>query len=262
MNHAPGIVEDLRVGCSEGLPRISPVLRSLFERYTRGYIARNFSSLFVTHPLPRFNRSAGPYIVFLNHASWWDPLVCLLLASRVASGLANFAPIDCRMLEKFRFFRKLGFFGIEKNSRRGAFEFLRTSQAILRQPNAVLWVTPQGEFVDQRVRPAELKSGIALLARSVPNLKLVPLALDYSFGAERLPTVGAKFGSVISSHDSTLLSRSGWAELLRLALEQTQDELAADVLSGDVKHRSALVAGRTGAGGIYGLWQLWRGTRC
>lgn len=247
---------------TEVVPRISPLLLSLFQRYVRFYLGRRFSSLFVMHPLPHFNRAEGPYVIFLNHASWWDPLVCLILASRFTSGFSNFAPIDRQMLEKFRFFRKLGFFGIEKNSPAGGVQFMRASDEILAQPQAVLWMTPQGAFVDQRVRPTELKSGIGLLVHKRPNLRLVPLALDYSFGSTRLPTVCAKFGSEISTGDPSFLSREGWVELLRLALEQTQDELAAAVLSGEPNHRTAIVAGRQGTGGIYGVWQRVRGVTC
>ena len=262
MNYAAERTENLLVGRPQSVPRISPILLSLFDQYTRRYFARHFSSLFVTHPLPCFDRAAGPYVVFLNHASWWDPLVCLLLARHFTSAFSNFAPIDRLMLDKFRFFRRLGFFGIEKNSRVGAIQFLRTSRAILAQPDSALWITPQGEFVNQRVRPIELKSGIGLLAHSVPNLQLVPLALDYSFGSDRLPTVCAKFGSMISTADARFLSRDGWAELLRLALEQTLDELQVDVLSSDSKHRTHIVAGQRGTGGIYGLCQRLRGAQC
>jgi 1-acyl-sn-glycerol-3-phosphate acyltransferase len=249
-------------GSVESAPSISPLLLSLFREYVRRYFARHFSALFVTYPLPRFDRAGGPYVVFLNHASWWDPLVCLLLTSRFTSAASNFAPIDRQMLEKFRFFRKLGFFGIEKDTRAGARQFIRTSHSILAHKDCVLWITPQGEFVDQRVRPTELKSGIGHLAHSMPNIQFVPLALDYSFGSSRLPAVFAKFGSAISTQDSRFLSRAGWAERLRLALEQTQDDLASAVLAGDTTHRTAIIAGGQGTGGIYGLWQRLRGVPC
>lgn len=242
-------------------PDVSRAALSLFEIYARRYFAAHFSALYLYGNAPRFDRSAGPYVVFLNHPSWWDPIVSLLLARHYTWDFSNYAPIDAEMLEKFRFFRRLGFFGVEKGTRRGAQQFLRTSQAILRNPASVLWVTPQGAFVDQRSRQIEFKPGLSLLAHGRSDLQLVPLALDYSFGSERLPFVAARFGTPISSSDARSLSRAGWTELLQFNLEQTQDDLATDVLAAH-SNRTALVQGRSGTGGIYGAWQNFRRRPC
>ena len=75
-------------------PRISRAMLSLFALYTRRYFASHFSALYLSGQAPHFDRAQGPYVIFLNHASWWDPLVSLLLANRFTWHFSNFAPID------------------------------------------------------------------------------------------------------------------------------------------------------------------------
>jgi 1-acyl-sn-glycerol-3-phosphate acyltransferase len=188
-------------------------------------------------------------VVFLNHASWWDPLVCLLVARRFSWHRRNYAPIDAQALERFAFFRKLGFFAVEKNSARGAHRFLAATEGMLADPHSVLWITPQGEFVDQRQRPVMIRSGLAHLRKRAPHARFIPLAIDYSFGEERLPGVALRFGPPAEGFG---------VHELELALESTMDQLAAEVLSRKIFTTPPLLGGTRGTGGIYGLWQRLR----
>src|SRR5687767_15818962 len=119
------------------VPAISRTLLRLFTAYSESYLGRHFASIFLSGPKPDFPSSHnGPVVVYLNHASWWDPLVCLLLANRFSADRGNYAPIDSTALSQFRFFKKLGFFGVEKDSRRGVIQFLENSAAILNHANS------------------------------------------------------------------------------------------------------------------------------
>src|ERR671912_485639 len=68
------------------------------------------------------------------------------------------APLGAAMLRKYRFFSRLGFFGVDQTPR-GAAAFLRTAGAICRGPNTAVWVTAEGEFSDVRRRPLRLRPG-------------------------------------------------------------------------------------------------------
>ncbi|MGZ8940003.1 MAG: lysophospholipid acyltransferase family protein [Limisphaerales bacterium] len=242
-------------------PRSRALLR-WFTTYSAMYLRRHFDGLYLSGPRPDFAEMPGPIVVYLNHASWWDPLICLQLSHRFTSERANFAPIDAKSLEQFRFFRKLGFFPVEKHSRRGALQFLETSASILRDAQSVLWVTPQGDFFDSRVRPTTLKSGIGQLPSMVPNLTFVPLALDYFFGDGRLPSIAARFGATLTVSDFPLYHRHDWTSALGAALENTQDALCEEVTTKRVQSSQPLLAGKHGTGGIYGWWQSMRGRKC
>jgi 1-acyl-sn-glycerol-3-phosphate acyltransferase len=236
------------IGC-EAEPQISRPLLELFARYCDYYLGRHFRGVHLIGPAPEL-RAGEPAVIFLNHASWWDPLVCLAVARRICWRRQNYAPIDATALERFRFFRKLGFFPVQKNSPRGAIQFLAMAEKLLAQHEAVLWITPQGDFVDQRQRPVLIKGGLAHLRERVPQARFIPLAIDYFFGEERLPGVALRFGAPAEGagiHD------------LEQAMEATMDQLASEVLSREVLRGAPLMGGARGTGGIYGLWQRMRG---
>ena len=106
--------------------RRSPWLVRFFTRHVkRFYLARNFHAV----RLSRTGRPAPvpdvPLIVVLNHPSWWDPLVGLVL-TELFPDRAHYAPMDAHALLRYRIFERLGVFGIEPATSRGAREFLRT----------------------------------------------------------------------------------------------------------------------------------------
>lgn len=247
-------------GTQVDVPAINRTLLRLFVRYSRSYLKKHFRAVYMAGPEPGLEQRREPTVVYLNHAAWWDPLICLLLSDRFASNLHNFAPIDHRSLAHFRFFRKLGFFGVEKGTRLGTKQFFRTGFAILRQPDSVLWVTPQGGFVDPRVRPTDIKGGIAQFPALMPNVRFVPLAIEYFFSGERLPYAALRFGEPI--YASANLPRKEFRKHLSGALEGVQDQLATEVTSGTIFEADAVLSGKSGTNGIYGWWERIRGKRC
>ena len=57
-------------------------------------------------------------MVVSNHPSWWDPILFMLLHRAAFDGRPIYGPIDAAMLEKYRFFGRLGAFGVEQGTRR------------------------------------------------------------------------------------------------------------------------------------------------
>jgi 1-acyl-sn-glycerol-3-phosphate acyltransferase len=261
------------------VPKVSPWLLRWFGRYTARYLRRHFSQVWIAGDAP--NLDGRPVIVFANHASWWDPLVCLHLHRHFFAGRPAFAPIDAAALRRYGFLGRLGFFPVEQHSAKGAVQFLRAGQAILSNRDAMLWVTPQGEFQDPRARPVRFKPGLAhLVERLDQEVALVPLAIDYFHGVERLSEVAVRFGEPISAatavrqpltRPSATLSPSdgdrnrvrGSFEPMRhdpvlaleQALERTQDQLARAVMRRSETPLASLLSGRSGIGGIYDLWR-------
>jgi 1-acyl-sn-glycerol-3-phosphate acyltransferase len=248
-------------GCATGTPHVSPWLLNWFGRYTAHYLRSHFSHVWLAGEVPRLE--GRPVIVFANHASWWDPLVCLHLHRKCFADRPAFAPIDAKALARYGILGRLGFFPVEQDSRRGAVQFLRASQAILADPDAMLWLTPQGEFQDQRARPLRFKPGLSHLVGRLDAALLVPLAIDYFHGVERLPEVAVRFGEPIEvASEGTRRIESGRPprhlggySSFENALEQTQDQLAEDVMHRSTRPLSSLLSGRSGIGGIYDLWR-------
>ncbi len=230
---------------ADPVPRVSQSLLGFFSRYSARYLKRHFHTVRLLQASIVPNDQKGPLIIFLNHASWWDPLVCLLLKKEFLPGRPAYAPMEAAALEKYRFLKRLGFFPVEAKSTRGATAFLLTATAILEQPDSVLFLTPQGSFADVRT-PLAFQPGLEHLARRLPRATFVPLALEYSFWEERKPEILLAFGAPVAGKTN--------APLL--------DHLAATqaMLSDAVQRRvpeewRSLSKSRSGVNWSYDLWR-------
>jgi hypothetical protein len=138
--------------------------------------------------------------------------------------------MDAAALEKYRFFKKLGIFGVKAGN---GLTFVRTGRAILAQSHSALWVTGQGRFADVRDRAATVRGGVAALRCDT----VIPVAIEYTFWHERFPEVLVRFGKPGDS------------------LEATQDALAAEAVQQRAELFDTLLPGRVGIGGVYDLWR-------
>lgn len=238
------------------LPCVSPLLVRWFAWYSRRHVARHFFSVRVSRSSQPPARAAGPLVIYTNHASWWDPMVAILLASRFFPGRTSFAPIDAAALQKYKFFQHLGFFPVAQGNHRGAAQFLRGADAVLRHPRHILWITPQGRFADVR-EPAKFHLGLGHLPALLESGSFVPVAIEYSFWEERLPEIFVRFGPPFEF--SGALPRSADARLMTAffegALSSTQQVLATEVLSRDKGHFEELFRGQAGVGSVYDWWR-------
>jgi len=238
------------------VPEISVRLLRWFTWYARRYLRRHFHSLRVSFS-GRPPVSKLPLVIYSNHASWWDPLVCLMLKSKFYPDRKAFAPIAASALERYKIFSKLGFFGIEQETRRGAIKFLRTGEAILSKPNHLLAITPQSRFADVRERPARFGAGLGHLATRIPHALFVPLAIEYVFWEERLPEILVRFGNAIEVQYATY-KPAGWTVLFEQKLMAAQDALANEAQQRSPDDFQTLLRGDAGQGGIYDWWRAFK----
>lgn len=254
---------------SASLPRRSPWLIAAFRRYVRWYLPRHFSAVRLARdgflppsPVLAAGENAGaailtdkPIVVVLNHPSWWDPLIGLVL-SDLFPDRTHYAPIDSEALDRYRFFARLGFFGIRPRSVSGGRVFLRTGEAILSDARSMLWVTAQGRFTDVRDRPVTLEGGVGHLLARCPQAVALPLALELTFWNQRLPEALCRFGEPI--HADIALSPTQWTRRLEAALEHNLDALAETARRRDPDAFLTLLAGRQGIAFFYDLWRRMR----
>ncbi len=233
-------------------PDFSPLGYRLFVRYLRRYFARHFTA--VRTSCPPSPPVGARLIVYSNHPSWWDPIHFALLASHLFPERRVYGPMDAEALEKYRFFKKLGVFGVDR-SPRGAAAFLRTSLAVLDQPRASLWLTAEGRFADPRERPIRILPGLAHLARRLDDAWLVPLALEYPFWNERQPEALSRFGTPVDLAAEPDRSIAEWTERLEEGLAETVGALAVDARGREGGRFVTLQTGRVGVGGVYDLWR-------
>ncbi|HLH02088.1 MAG TPA: lysophospholipid acyltransferase family protein [Bryobacteraceae bacterium] len=235
------------------LPPVAKRLLEWFHRYARWYLARNFHGLHLLRLSDVTAVENLPLLVCLNHPSWWDPLVGLHLSQRVFPQRAHFAPIDAAGLAKYKFLERLGFFGVERGTRRGAARFLEIGEAVLKRADAALWVTPQGEFTDVRV-PVKLKPGIGHLANRLDRFALLPVALEYGFWNERYPEAFVCIGRPLIE-DGRTRNAAQWTDVFESSLQETLTALSSRVVQRKTELFEQLLEGKAGVGGIYDLWR-------
>ena len=239
------------------LPPHSRRLYDWFMWYVRGYCRRHFHSIRLLKPLD--NRPAVPLIegesvlLYTNHPSWWDPLIFFLVAQKLYPDRMNYGPMDATALGRYSFLKRIGFLGIERDSWKGAARFLRFAKAAMERSDVLFWVTAQGDFVDPRQRPVEMKPGVGHAAANAKHGWIIPFAVEYPFWNERLPEALVAFGTPQRVELNQDLNAAQWNKCLAAALEETQNELRTAAISRDTNAFIELAAGTVGIGGVYDI---------
>ena len=234
-------------------PAISYSMLRWFLRYAQFYVARHMHAVRVRQEQHLERVCGRPLLAYMNHPSWWDPMIAAVLAASYFPDYSHYTPIDAAALEKYRFFKKLGFFGMTPGSFESQRRLLDVTAQVLAREHSVLWITPQARFSDVRQRPLQLGRGLPHLVRSAPNCVVLPIALEYSFWEESKPEVLVQFGEPYEAGD--LLMRSSVQQALELSLERTLDELREAAVARDESAFRVILSGKSGVGGVYDLWR-------
>ena len=232
----------------------SPRLLALFIAYLSWYMPRHFHALRIAHP-ERFPAAAHPLIACINHPSWWDPLTILMLSRHLSPLRHTHAPMEAEALKHYGFFQRIGAFAVDNESPRAGAQFLRAAKKVLSQPEAILWMTPEGHFSDVRQRPSAWKPGTAALTRQLDACTVVPIAIEYTFWDERLPEILCSVGEPFSFSREDAETTEVRNRRLQSAMTITQDELMARALKRDASLFTTVFAGKVGVSASYDLWQ-------
>lgn len=235
----------------------SPGFRRFFAWYLRRLVAKRFHALRAEGAsgdlLAGAARSGGPVILASSHSSWWDPLVGLWVHDRWFAGREACSPIDDAMLRKFRFFRKLGMFGVHPDDPASLRAFVRYVDGVFaRDPRGVLFMTPQGRFVDPRL-PVEIRPGIGMVAARHPGACVLVAALEYGFWTDQRPEAFLRLAQVAPPADAG--DARAWHAAIEGAMNANAASLAAAVQSRDPARFTALVGGDAPRiNPVYDLW--------
>ncbi len=236
------------------VPAVSRSALFFFLNIVRLNLRRSFHKVRI-EGAERFRDNTGPIIIYMNHASWWDPMIGLLLWKQLP-GRNHYGPMEAASLDRYKILSKIGVFPVDSKGNRGGLQFIRTAEAILRS-GGVLWVTPQGRFADVRERPPVFKAGLASLVARVPDCTLIPLAMEYPFWDERTPEALLFVGQPQHRRDGE--AAADLEARLAGALGSAMEELERRARTRNpAAFSTILLHGRAGVGGFYGLGQRLR----
>ncbi|MCY9697078.1 lysophospholipid acyltransferase family protein [Paenibacillus alginolyticus] len=189
----------------------------VFSHYNERYLLqRQFHAIDMLgdiDPAPQ----GRPVLYMMNHSSWWDGLIVYHAIVRDSSR-EHFMMMDERQMSRYRFFRKIGAFSIDKTSNRGLIESLHYSEQLLKQGHGV-WLFPQGDIQHLEHRPLQFQNGIGYLLERCPEAIVQPVTAYYSLGLHHKADVSLLFGSHIQQ-DWLIENRKHRTARLRSRLEQ------------------------------------------
>jgi hypothetical protein len=93
---------------------------------------------------------------------------------------------------------------------------------------------------------------------------VLPVALEYTFWAERTPEALVRIGPPLPAADHPKRSGKAWTQMIEAALTDTLDGLNREAMTRDPGLFSSLVDGKAGVGGVYDVWRrakAWAGGR-
>ncbi len=236
------------------IPQVSDRLIYWFDWYLQRYFPKHFHAFAISNVVATTTiDEEQPLIVYMNHASWWDPLTALVLAKKYFSNRQLYAPIDAEAVKKYPFMQRLGFFPVEQDKLHGAGNFLKTARSILNAPRSSVWLTPEGQFADPRERNLPFQPGLAHLVSKMEHGVVLPLAMEYPFWEERLPEALGRFGEPIRIADHVGVGKDEWRQILERRLRETQEKLEADSLVRNNEAFEILISGQSGVVWMYDI---------
>ncbi len=139
-----------------------------------------------------------PTLVYVNHSGWWDGFIAFYLADEVWKA-DSYLMMDLEQMKKYKFFKRLGVFSVDRNSPQSALESIDHAVELLRGANSLLWIFPQGILLPNDTRPLKFYSGVSAIAEKLGRVNLMPLAVRYEFMMEQRAEIFLQLGKPAQS---------------------------------------------------------------
>jgi 1-acyl-sn-glycerol-3-phosphate acyltransferase len=223
--------------------RKSKWFERVFGVYNRNLIARRFEGLRVAGLEALLEREReAPLVLYANHSSWWDGLVAFQLSR--ACGLEQYAMMEERQALAYPFHRRLGAFGVVRESARDGVRAVEYAGRLLKDTNRALWIFPQGLTLPNDARPLRLYTGAARIIERVGHADAAPVAMRYEFLDEYRPEAFVRIGPPQRVKVDADFNARRLTEMFTERLTSALDKLRADILSRDFDGYEEIVAPR------------------
>lgn len=217
------------------------IIEPVFDRLNRSMLKKHFSGLHCSglEHVRALDRSL-PIILFGNHSCWWDGLIEFFL-SREVLDVDAYLMMEEKQMRRYRFFRWIGAFSVDRSSAREGVRSLRYAADLLTVPGRVLWIYPQGVMLPNDVRPLVFSSGVVRLLEMLPRAQLIAIAHRYEFLKAQRPDAFVAFGPPRLVEGCT--SGKSLLPVLQAELTALLDRMKAEIVEGRMEHYTTVLRG-------------------
>lgn len=187
----------------------SPWFICIFDLYVRFLFKRRFHRVYLNQHYTPENRRT---IYYLNHTSWWDGLIPLLLNRKVFKQKARAMMEDTQMKEH-PFFSHIGAFSINLAQHRASVASLRYAVTSLKRENACLFIYPEGKIYPFSTENITFKNGLSWIVSKTDDVDVVPIGIYMHTAASDKPELFLSAGNRVN------INRENTVEEIRQQLE-------------------------------------------
>ena len=197
----------------------SPVFIKIFRLYTKLLFKWRFKTVWLKQEYEPSSECKTVY--FLNHHSWWDGLIPLMLNEYRFYQQAR-AIMEDKQMKTYSLFQKIGAFSINRSDPRSAVTSLRYAVKSFDRDKASLFIYPEGT-----ITPAgslmNFESGLAWLHEKLNNVDFVPVGIYMHTIRHNKPELHLHVGRPIRLEDR--LSRDKKTTQFEKSLDQILSDL-------------------------------------
>ena len=201
------------------------VAMRMFRFVQQKLMKRSFAHICIKADFPM--PSNALYIA--NHSSWWDGLLLFELEQR--GYIPNlFVMVDEQGIKKFPIFQWIGAYSVNQQNPKHIIESIRYTKSLL-QDGKNICIFPQGKEWHLEQRPLYFQQGVAMIAKQVKDVPVVPITFYYTFRNERKAEVWIWIGKPIQYEDKW--SREQMTQYFEEVVTEQLNALKKDVVQND-----------------------------
>lgn len=191
----------------------SKLFTSLFGWYAKWLFRSRFKKIWLKQSYRPATDSRTIY--YLNHSSWWDGLIPLLL-NRYLFHQRGRAMMEDKQMHRYRFFRRIGAFSVNLENPRHSLPSLRYALDSMKRENASLYIYPEGKIVPFTVDKPHFRGGLTWLCDRLPEVEVVPVGIYIHTMRHSKPELHISIGEAV---DRAGFNNSGDGKELQQRLE-------------------------------------------